>query len=62
MKEKYLEMESIAKRLEELREELYQSKEHQEFQGAKDAQYIDEEMSHIQSKLKALSEYCMFLY
>ena len=59
MKEKYLEMENIAKKLEELRKELYQNKKHQELQGKEDFQYINDKMLRIQSALRELSEYCL---
>lgn len=58
MKTKYLEMKTAADRIEELRKELYQNKEHRELQD-EDFQYIDDKLFHIQSELRDIFEFCM---
>ena len=55
---KYLEMQAMANRIEELRKELYQNKEHRELQD-EDFQYIDDKLFHIQSELRDIVEFCM---
>ena len=55
---KYLEMQSMANKIDELRKELYQNKEHRELQG-EDFQYIDDKLFHIQSELRNIFEFCM---
>ena len=58
MKNKYLEMKTMANRIEELRQELYQNKEHRELQD-EDFQYINDKLFHIQSELRDIFGFCM---
>ena len=58
MKDKYLEMKAKANKIEELRQELYQNKEHRALQD-EDIQYIDDKLFHVQSELRDIFEFCM---
>ncbi len=58
MKNKYLEMKAMANKIEELRQELYQNKEHRALQD-EDFQYIDDKLFHVQSELRDIFEFCM---
>lgn len=58
MKDKYLEMKAMANKIEELRQELYQNKEHRALQD-EDFQYIDDKLFHVQSELRDIFEFCM---
>lgn len=58
MKEKYLELKTMANRVEQLRLELWQNKEHRELQD-NNSNYIDDKLFHIQSELRNIYEFCM---
>ena len=58
MKDKYLEMKAMANKIEELRQELYQNKEHRALQDEY-FQYIDDKLFHVQSELRDIFEFCM---
>ena len=58
MTNKYLEMKTAADKIEKLRQELYQNKEHRELQD-EDFQYINDKLFHIQSELRDIFEFCM---
>lgn len=58
MKTKYLEIQSMANKIEELRKELYQNKEHRALQD-EGFQFIDDELFHIQSELRDIFEFCV---
>lgn len=58
MTNKYLEMKTAANKIEKLRQELYQNKEHRELQD-EDFQYINDKLFHIQSELRDIFEFCM---
>lgn len=59
MKEKYLELKEIANRIEQIRLELWQSKEHEKYMDDKEEKdYVDNKLFSIQSQLKDVAEFC----
>lgn len=59
MKNKYLEMKTMADKIEELRKELYQNEEHRKLLLSEGFQYIDDKLFHIQSELRNAFEFCI---
>lgn len=60
LKQKYQEIKNIADRVEELRLELYQNKEHKEYvmDDESEFEYVDNKMFSLQSQLRDLAEFC----
>ena len=60
LKQKYQEIKNMADRLEELRIELFQNKEHREqvMDDESEFEYVDDKMFHLQSQLRDLAEFC----
>lgn len=60
LKQKYQEIKNMADRLEELRLELYQNKEHKEYvmDDESEFEYVDNKMFSLQSQLRDLAEFC----
>jgi hypothetical protein len=60
LKQKYQEIKNMADRLEELRLELYQNKEHrkQVMDDESEFEYVDNKMFFLQSQLRDLAEFC----
>lgn len=60
LKQKYQEIKNMADRLEELRLELYQNKEHKEYvmDDESEFEYVDNKMFSLQSQLRELAEFC----
>ena len=61
LKQKYQEIKNMADRLEELRLELYQNKEHKEYvmDDESEFEYVDNKMFSLQSQLRDLAEFCL---
>ena len=61
LKQKYQEIKNIADRLEELRLELFQNKEHREYvmDDESEFEYVDNKMFSLQSQLRDLAEFCL---
>lgn len=61
LKQKYQEIKNMADRLEELRLELYQNKEHKEcvMDDESEFEYVDNKMFSLQSQLRDLAEFCL---
>lgn len=60
LKQKYQEIKNMADRLEELRLELYQNKEHREYvmDDESEFEYVDNKIFSLQSQLRDLAEFC----
>lgn len=60
LKQKYQEIKNMADRLEELRLELYQNKEHrkQVMDDESEFEYVDNKMFFLQAQLRDLAEFC----
>lgn len=61
LKQKYQEIKNIADRVEELRLELFQNKEHREYvmDDESEFKYVDNKMFSLQSQLRDLAEFCL---
>lgn len=61
LKQKYQEIKNIADRVEELRLELFQNKEHREcvMDDESEFEYVDDKMFSLQSQLRDLAEFCL---
>lgn len=59
MKERYLELKTIADRIEQIRLELWQSEEHEQYMDDKEEKdYVDNKLFSIQSQLRDVAEFC----
>lgn len=59
MKERYLELKTIADRIEQIRLELWQSEEHEKYMDDKEEKdYVDNKLFSIQSQLRDVAEFC----
>ena len=59
MKERYLELKTMADRIEQIRLELWQSEEHEQYMDNKEEKdYVDNKLFSIQSQLKDVAEFC----
>lgn len=59
MKERYLELKTMADRIEQIRLELWQSEEHEKcMDDAEEKDYVDNKLFSIQSQLRDVAEFC----
>lgn len=59
MKERYLELKTMADRIEQIRLELWQSEEHEKCMDDKEEKdYVDNKLFSIQSQLRDVAEFC----
>ena len=59
MKERYLELKTMADRIEQIRLELWQSEEHEQYMDNKEEKdYVDNKLFSIQSQLRDVAEFC----
>jgi hypothetical protein len=59
MKERYLELKTMADRIEQIRLELWQSEEHEQYMDDKEEKdYVDNKLFSIQSQLRDVAEFC----
>ena len=59
MEERYLELKTIADRIEQIRLELWQSEEHEKCMDDKEEKdYVDNKLFSIQSQLRDVAEFC----
>ena len=59
MKERYLELKEMADRIEQIRLELWQSEEHEQYMDDKEEKdYVDNKLFSIQSQLRDVAEFC----
>jgi hypothetical protein len=59
MKERYLELKEMANRIEQIRLELWQSEEHEQYMDDKEEKdYVDNKLFSIQSQLRDVAEFC----
>lgn len=59
MKERYLELKAMADRIEQVRLELWQSEEHEQYMDDKEEKnYVDNKLFSIQSQLRDVAEFC----
>lgn len=61
LRQKYQEIKNMADRLEELRLELFQNKEHREqvMDDESEFKYVDNKIFSLQSQLRDLAELCL---
>ena len=59
MKERYLELKTMADRIEQIRLELWQSEEHEQYMDDEEEKnYVDNKLFSIQSQLRDVAEFC----
>lgn len=59
MKERYLELKTMADRIEQIRLELWQSEEHEKCMDDKEEKdYVDNKLFSIQSQLRDVAKFC----